>query len=352
MIKLTFKQYMEKLEDNKLIQRPTEHVYEGVTLFIFFFKSRENWDYYTKITKEEITGFSTLEDFKLNYCHHCLPVAESPVLLWEDYLDEDQDEYIINSKKKIDLDGADIVDKAETYQEFLEKTFEGFRAKVLSHINKLELSKMNKTFGEFVSNLFNSVNTAVFATQVKKYLKADLVGGMVEAENELGIKLKFDEDYNNKLKQLYSQQLDGYTINGKKWFGIKGVTKEIQADIIRTVQDGINSNKTKDEIKDDINSRFDNISEHRANLIARTETNRIVNEGLLVGYKQTGIEGGKVVKVISDDRTSEICMRMKSKYADTPIGLDEYFIDDETGKAFKAPPFHPQCRSRIAFRPK
>lgn len=258
------------------------------------------------------------------------------------------------SKKKDELKpGEDIIEEAEDYSDFLLKTFNRFERKVLSAVDKIDIQKkVSKTFGEFMSDMFNVVNTKKFAGQVKKYLKADLVRGMVAAEKETNVDIGFTQAYQDKLNVLQAQQVDGYTINGKKWPGIKGVTKEIQHNVIKSVQEGLNKDKTLEEIKTDIKKVFDGFSDWRSELIGRTETNRIINSAKLLGYKETGLDGGKIVMVALDNRTSPICKRMHKKYGNNPIPLDDPFIDDETKKEFLHTPFHCNCRSVLAFRAK
>jgi len=251
--------------------------------------------------------------------------------------------------------GEEIIDESKTYSEFLTNLFNDMEKKVLTAVDKMGLEKsykIDKTFGEFVKNLFNIVNTATFAKHVKRFIKADLVTGLVSAEEELNVDIGFTDAYKQKLNVLSQEQLNGYKISGKKWFGIKGVSKEIQSKIIMTVQSGISEHKTIKEIKEDIKNDFAGFSDHRANLISRTETNRVLNESKLLGYKESGLEGGKVVKVALDNRTSDICKRLHTKYANNPISLDEPFIDDKNMKEYTTPPFHVQCRTTIAFRPK
>ena len=86
-------------------------------------------------------------------------------------------------------------------------------------------------------------------------------------------------------------------------------------------------------------------------MIARTETNRVINEGKIIGYKESGLEGTKVVSVAIDDRTSPICLRLHQRYSEKGIQLDEDFIDPESYKAWRTPPFHPNCRTTVNFRP-
>ncbi len=255
--------------------------------------------------------------------------------------------------KDLEIDaGEDVIEEAEDYSDFLLKTFDKFEKQVLAATDKITVNKsLNKTFGEFLAAMFNAINTKAFANQVKRYLKADLIAGMVSAESETGMDIGFSQAYQDKLNQLQGEQVDGYTINGKKWPGIKGVTKELQAKIINTVQSGINKNQSVKEIKEAIKKDFDGFSDWRSNMIARTETNRIINEGKLLGYKETKISGKKVWSTAIDKRTSDICRRLNGKSQD----LDSPFIDDEgegaTRKSFDTPPAHPHCRSVIFFKP-
>jgi len=250
--------------------------------------------------------------------------------------------------------GEEIIEEAKSYSEFLLRFFDSLERKILAAIDSIELDKSytTKTFGDFMKNLFNSVNTVTFARNVKRFIRYDLLAGLQSAEAELNMDIGFTGSYENKLNQLASQQIDGYLINGKKWPGIKGVTKEIQSDVIKLVQNGINKNLGIDGIKKSISDKFSVFSDWRSEMISRTETNRIINEGKLIGYKESGLDGGKVVKVAIDNRTSPICLRMNQKYGNNPIMLEDSFIDPETNKAYDSPPFHPNCRTTLAFRPK
>lgn len=351
MIELNFKQYQEKLAEEKKVIFPTEHVFEGTEFILMFFRSREHIDYYVLMDKDKILEYSVIEVFKLNYCYNSLPIKESPIWIEPKYK-EDID-YMETRYKSINLmEGEDIVKDSKSYNEFIGKYFNNLEKGVLRHINKIGLEKsITKNFGDFLQELFGFTNTLIFAKHVKKFIKSDLETGRTEAEDELGIKLGFNEAYQLKLNKLANEQLNGYTINGKKWHGIKGVTKEIQQKVIVIVQNGINENKSNAQVSEEIKGVFDSFSEHRSQMIARTETNRVINEGLLLGYKESGLEGGKVFKSIHDNRSSPICDRLSKKYGNKPIPLDDLFIDDETNLSFISPPCHPSCRSRIIFRP-
>lgn len=364
MLKTNFSEFQKKIEQDRLAGHvATVHCMTGTSGFTFVMRSRENIKYYTVMTYEEITVYAREQDidamdaidmFATNYCTNTLPITvveyhemiEVPELAVESEPTE-------ITTKTIEIDaGDDIIDEAEDYSDFLRLFFDKFEKKVLSSVDKinLEKSQTKKNFGEFLTNLFNTVNSIAFAKNIKRFIKADLIAGLTSAEAELNTDIGFTDAYESKLNVLASQQIDGYMINGKKWPGIKGVTKEIQAKVIETVQSGINENQTTKEIKEAISEDFDNFTDWRSDMIARTETNRIVNEGKIVGYKESGIEGGKIVMVVLDNRTSPICQRMFKMYGNNPIDLDDDFIDPETNKAYRSPPFHPNCRTVLAFR--
>lgn len=253
-------------------------------------------------------------------------------------------------KKSSDITSEEVVSQASDYSSFLLEMFDGFETKVVSAIDKLHVEKgyTDKTFGDFLRDMFNVVNTKWFVKEVKRFLRADMEKGIVSAETELDVDIGFTPAFNKKLAQLHSQQIDGYTINGKKWFGIKGVTKEIQHKVISAVQEGINLKKSIDDMKKDVKEVFSGFSEWRSEMISRTETNRVVNESKLLGYKESKIDGKKVWMASIDNRTSDICKRLNGQTVD----LDDDFTDPSTMKRFHTPPGHPSCRSVLVFEPK
>lgn len=360
MIKLEFNEYQKKLKDEKLVRIPTEHYYDGVTKIILLFKSREKWEYYTTVLKRDILEFSgmtnippedAIDMFKTNYCSNGMPFEDAGII---DMLEDDDlmaevevpMPTITTKGSEIDA-GEDIVEEATDYSDFLLKTFNKFEKQVLTAVNKITVEKtyVEKNFGEFLRDMFNSVNTIEFAAKVKRFLKIDLTAGLESAEKELNMDIGFTDAYQDKLNVMQAQQVDGYIINGKKWPGIKGVTKEIQAKIINVVQDGIRDKSSIDDIKKDISGTFDKFSDWRSELIARTETNRILNQGKVLGYKESGLEGRKVWSTAIDSRTSPICLRLNNQQ----VELDDPFIDPETRQAFDNPPAHGNCRSTVFF---
>jgi|GEM_PF-4913139 len=380
MIRLQFNDFQEKMKQDQLVNHyATIHCMSDMDKFVFVMKSREKCDYYTIMLFEDIFLYAennsmnpeeVFDIFVTNYCTNTLPFLpplkeevleeiENPPAAYvgknvlSGSLEENQNKSLGNTMppslivKDIVDSGDELVAESKDYSDFLLKFYQMLERKVLVAAADIEKSYMTKTFGEFIKNLFNIVNTVPFANHVRRFIKADLINGLVSAEAELKMDIGYTEAYKDKLNQLASQQIDGYMINGKKWPGIKGTTKEIQAKVIQTVQGGINEKQSLNQIRDNIKEDFSAFSEWRSNMIARTETTRITNEGKMLGYKETGMPGKKIWNSAIDNRTTDICRRLNGQEVD----LDNDFIDPETRKAYITPPAHPNCRSTIFFRP-
>jgi len=351
MLELEFGIFQDKLNlEHKRGYYPTIHCMVNPSGFKFIIRSQEEIMYTTRMDFEKINTFAELNelnpievynDFVTNYCSGTMqlePDEEEPILELE------QEEY----KKGFEIDaGHDIVIEAKDYSDFLLKFFDTLQTKILRAVDQVDKAYVKKNIGTFLQDLFNGVNTLAFGKQVRRYIKIDLVKGMTSAETETNIDIGFTDSYENKMNVLASQQIDGYTINGKKWPGIKGVTKEVQIKVIQAVQKGISENTSLKDIKAKINEEFNGFSDWRANMIARTETNRIINEGKLTGYKETKLAGVKVwdTAPYEEGRSSPICQRLKGQRQ----LLDDPFIDPETHKAFMTPGAHPNCRSTMHF---
>ena len=219
-------------------------------------------------------------------------------------------------------------------------------------MNKIKGDAFVKTFGEFVRDIMNAINTTPFLKRLNKIIKNSMFAGLDSAEEEVGVQIGAGPVFNDRVKALTNQQLDGYTINGKKWHGIKGATKELQLKILKTVENNVREKVPMKETVEDIQNLFSGAATSQAKRIARTETTRFINEGKLAGYKDSGIKGLKAWSIVGDDRTSDIDIRLHKKYGDKGIEFDDVFIDDVTGKSFNYPSSHPNCRCVIEYRSK
>ena len=133
--------------------------------------------------------------------------------------------------------------------------------------------------------------------------------------------------------------IQDYTYNN-----IKGMTEEIAQDLRQELERGVMSGEGIAKIKARVSKVFD-VGENRAEMIARTETNRAENQGKLQGFKASGEKLKKQWSTHLDDRTSPICKRLNGQV----VGLNENFNDKTSGWAGPVPPSHVNCRSSVLY---
>jgi SPP1 gp7 family putative phage head morphogenesis protein len=258
----------------------------------------------------------------------------------EDATDEFKKKLIFKaSREKVETE-------AKTYAEYLERELNKMQTLVLEAVETELPSESNvKSYGTFLSQLFNIVFSIKFYNQIRRLIKQEFIAAMTKTENETGIQAGVTEDVEHRITQLANQQINGYTLpDGQKWHGIKGATKDIQNSVMNTVLEGMNKGEGIADIQKRVREVFD-VSKSRAVNIARTESIRIANNGLLTGYIKSGVKGKKEWIAKLDDRTSAQCRRLNGQEVD----LTDVF-KDENGQ-WQQPPSHPQCRCRIVFKP-
>jgi len=253
-------------------------------------------------------------------------------------------------------------EEAKDYAEFLGKKFNKWEKAIFSFLDKTignEAEKsytvVNKTFGEFLRRLFDAVNTVGFRKGLTAVISASLKEGVAEAEKELNHDIGIGTAFKQEVNRQATRQLEGFTIEGKKWKGLKGVSEDVRHDIEDIVSNGITEKKglqvIKEEIKESMTklkggSRVDGaVTEGRVMKIARTESNRFINQGKLAAFKDSGLKGKKYWNAFLDNRTSDVCKRLEQL---PPIHLDANFVDKDG--EWDTPPAHPNCRSRLQFK--
>jgi len=157
------------------------------------------------------------------------------------------------------------------------------------------------------------------------------VKGWDEAEKQVDKNLMMNKDAITFIQD--------YTYNN-----IKGMTEEIMQDLRQELERGIMSGEGIAKIKERVSKVFD-VGENRAEMIARTETNRAENQGKLQGFKSSGEKFKKQWNTHFDDRTSEICKRLHNQI----VGMNENFKDKQSGWEGPCPPSHVNCRSSILY---
>ncbi len=131
--------------------------------------------------------------------------------------------------------------------------------------------------------------------------------------------------------------IQDYTFNN-----IKSMTDEILTDLRQELERGIMNGEGIFKLKERITKVFD-VGENRAEMIARTESNRAENQGKFIAIKNSGEKYKKRWSAVHDDRTSEICKELD--------GQEVELEDNFHGKGFDGPcpPAHVDCRSSLLF---
>lgn len=142
-------------------------------------------------------------------------------------------------------------------------------------------------------------------------------------------KILIDNLYSNLLKNIEKDMISIYITN-KNQSNYKSANKEINTDDIP-----ISTVLTGAIIARYINSTFNNIR-NRARLIARNETNRALNHGLIMEYLKNGnIKKVKWVEV----RDNKLCKHCKAAANGGEFKNGVYDI-----LSINPPPLHPNCR--------
>jgi HK97 family phage portal protein len=178
------------------------------------------------------------------------------------------------------------------------------------------------------------------------FLEAALDGGVVAA-GELG--LDFDPDDKELRRKLREYSL----------VFAKRVMSTTRKDLLGLLAKAQEEKWTYTKLKDEIRAKFNQYSENRAQMIARTETVRMVNLGSATSYIQNGFFNLEW-HAIHDKKTCPYCNKMDGKV--TPVGVpfasvgDTITGEDEDGNPVsmtidyanvEVPPLHPNCRCAL-----
>lgn len=351
MLELEFSVFWKHYEEQNRLKNEDYrklHYLEESNKFTLYLKSSDYWEYSTVIYKSTIEQFGegyeadsdkSIKDFKTNFLHNAMPLKK-------------KEEVVADLPADLTKGLNEKIDEVEAkdYADFLEKKFKQWEKAILGFVDEtLKDEIVEKSFGDFIRSLFNSVNTGNFMTQLKGIIGVTLKEGINEAEKELNVDIGVGLDFDQKVQQEANRQLDGFNINGKEWHGIKGVAQDVQNEIRDSIAKSISDRESLIEVKNNVKTIMSkytgtDITEGRAMRIARTETNRMQNASKLDAYKQSGIVDAKKWDAFFDSRTSEICKRMHGQEQE----LSAPFIDPKDGKQYMQPPdTHPNCRCTL-----
>lgn len=356
MLELEFSEFMKYVDEISFYFGDTKkklHYLEESGHFTLYIKSQDDWEYFTVVDIESIKQFGeqyevsreqAILDFKRSILSDAIPLKEKSV-----------DVQGLPEELQKDLDaGEDVVIEAKDYADFLRIRFQKWQTDVFKFLDEtlkdelIEKDYVEKTFGEFVRGVFNSINTHGFRKGLGAIIRLTFKEGIKEAEKELGVDIGFDIDFKTKVRVVEEQQVDGYFTADGKWDGIKGISQEAQKDILNIVHKGLADREGLKEVKKNIKTKMDQLvgtdsTDGRAMRIARTESNRMISSSKLMSYKKSGLKGKKRWNAFHDNRTSDVCKALNGQV----IGLDELFTYKDG--AWQHPPAKPNCRSVLEF---
>ncbi len=260
---------------------------------------------------------------------------------------------IVRSKKKVELVKSLKLETEEDYAAFIGKYYEQIRKEVINNAGELkelaELYGVTKSWSNFWKRVLEITQIgSEFVKIVRRYIEKTFKKGIEQGEEQVGVQIGFRPEFNHYVDQLTDEQVNGYVLpDGKRWFGIKGLNEELQRKLRGEIREALVKGESLRDITERINKLFDGFSKNRSMMIARTESTRILNQGMNTAYIQSGIPGRKEWVATLDNRTCPICARLNGQ----KVGLSEAFIDPATGKGYWHPSAHPNCRCRIVFNP-
>ena len=164
-------------------------------------------------------------------------------------------------------------------------------------------------------------------------IKNNFMKGNDEAEKKLDMNIMPNEEAISYIQD--------YTFEN-----IKGMTEDLENKLRQELERAFMNGDGISRIKSNVQKIFET-TKHRAEAIARTETNRALNSGKMVAYKASGVKGTKEFIAKIDARTSSICRRLDGQKK----GLDENFVDPKGEWSGQNPPVHCRCRSTWDFIP-
>lgn len=194
--------------------------------------------------------------------------------------------------------------------------------------NKLQEIKAVDDLAKAIKNILTFEGLRLISDAV---IKNTFMKGWDSAEKQLNKNMIMNRDAVSFIQD--------YTYNN-----IKSMTDEILTDLRQELERGIMNGEGITAIKNRISGVFD-VGENRAEMIARTETNRAENHGKIQAFKTSGEKFHKRWIAAMDDRTSPICRRMHGQ----EVKENENFNDNDTGWEGPCPPSHVNCRSTVIF---
>lgn len=194
---------------------------------------------------------------------------------------------------------------------------------------------------EIVSGFTKILHLDSFTSKISKYIHDNYMQGMEKTEKVFNM-------------NFIPQGSDMSFLQGYVNQNIQDVSDDVGKQLRQEISRGLLAGDDIDGIKKRVREVFGDAKfSNRLKTVLRTESVRAENYGSLQGAQQSRLKLKKYLMIQNDARTSNICHKEDTKYGtkDQAIPLDEQFevvVDNKVIRAL-APPFHPNCRTSIAY---
>jgi len=197
------------------------------------------------------------------------------------------------------------------------------------------ITELKKVFNEQEEDVLKSLGVKQVAFDMAKWNKrlAQIAipllnniaeEGFKDAMGDLGINVNYEQHRSKVLEWVEKEA-------GTQ---IKGINETTLSNVRSAIEEGINNGEDMKQIAKRVKGVFDEASDVRAKMIARTETIRGYRKGNLVLYDASGVKVGQWWTAL-DERTCEECMGLHGK---------EFPIEEASSLNES---IHPQCRCVI-----
>jgi SPP1 gp7 family putative phage head morphogenesis protein len=217
----------------------------------------------------------------------------------------------------------------EKYKNEISKYFHGLRGRTLKNISEKLFQKKGILEKDKEVGMIFDLLTPMQRELLEKSGRLALL--------RLGLENDFD------FTEDVSDSLDGYDL-----MLAEGIAKTTEAELSKLISEANDEGLSINAITEKINEYFNFADEVRAERIARTETIRTSNAGMVSAWNQSGIVSGKEWYTAQDERTCEACAEMDGQT--TELNEAYFYEGDEfMGMAIDfrdigEPPLHANCR--------
>ncbi len=334
------KKVEKQLENQKSIEGKPFGEYDTFEQCVRQNSDKNDPEAYCAQVHKEITGEWPSEKAKKKDFKALTP--ENPLALRENEV-PDEDKLMKALKYLLKINEKKIIKACE--KELKENKLKVIKSSNAQDFESIEIKGLNDVI-KTLEPLISSTKAKKLAMQV---IRHEFLKGAKKAEEDI-----------NKIKAFnYAPDTDAIKYISEYTFdNIKGMEEDLENKLRQQLSIAFMNGEGIDKVKKRIRDSFD-VSENRAETIARTESSRAHSFGKLSAYKESGIKVKKWLLWTDDHRTSEITKALHKKYGspEKAIELDKNFkATVKVGKKVvnidqAGPPFHPNERDILMFEP-